>query len=653
MFTRPAWRRRAGAVGFGLLAVLLVWGLSNLRAWHEVEFKTFDLWTALSATGTSALPIVILAIDEPTFDQLQTQWPFPRRLHARVLERLRADGARAVAFDVVFAEPSNPADDQALGAALRGGMPVVLAATRDRSVSGNAITWSEVAPMASLLAGGAVAGQAQVQPDPDYVIRRHEFAEDSFAVRLARAAGWRGTPQPGLLRYTGPRASFDTRSYYQALEPGLLPPGFFKDKIVLVGRSLQTATDQSNSQDMFVSPFAVTEGAERMISGVEIQANMAANLLDGSGLRPVGEAWTIALTLALLALLGIAGTRLHPGAAVLTTLALMGATCLLSWALFAHAGWWLPPLFPVAALFAFHVTTVVVQFVAVRQRARATRQMFSQYVPEVVVARLIDNPALLTLGGETRELTLMFTDLANFTDLSEKLDATDVMAVLTDYFNAMTPIIHRHGGTIDKFIGDAIMAFWGAPLDDAQHAEHAVRAAIEMDQAMLALSARLVARGMAPIGMRIGLHSGSAVVGNAGSLTRFAYTAVGDAVNLAARLEGANKAFGSRILVSGATVARLPPGIGMRQLDTVLVKGRAAPVPVFTPSADGTLNALSAQAIAHFAAREFDQAEAAFRSILAALPGDRAAQRFLERIAACRVNPPGEDWESAQALDKL
>jgi adenylate cyclase len=653
MVARMALRQRASALGFGLLAVLLIWGLTNLRAWHAVEFKTYDLWTTLSAAGTSPLPIVILAIDEPTFDQLQTQWPFPRRFHARVLERLRQDGARAVAFDVVFAEPSNPVDDLTLSDALRGSMPVVLAATRDRSVSGNAITWSEVAPMASLLNENAVAGQAQVQPDPDYVIRRHVFSEDSFAVRLARAAGWRGAPEPGLLRYIGPSASFATHSYYQALEPGLLPPGFFKDKIVLVGRALQTATDRSNSQDMFVSPFAVIGGGEQMISGVEVQANLSANLIAGNSLRPVDEAWTLLLTLALLLILAIVGGRVHPGTAAALTLALMGLIVLLSWWLFTHANWWLAPLFPIAAMCAFYGTTIVVQFVAARQRARETRQMFSQYVPETVVARLIDNPALLTLGGETRELTLMFTDLADFTNLSEKLEAPAVMAVLTEYFNVMTPIIHRHGGTVDKFIGDAIMAFWGAPLDNAQHAVYAVRAAIEMDQAMLDLSARLVARGMSPIGMRIGLHSGTAVVGNAGSLTRFAYTAVGDAVNLAARLEGANKAFGSRILVSGATVGQLPPGISMRHLDTILVKGRAAPVPVFTPCPDRDLNALSAQAIAHFAAREFDQAEAAFRSILTALPGDLAAQRFIERIAACKLQAPGPDWYSAQALEKL
>jgi len=652
MLQRPVLPPRASALVAGLLAVLLVWGLSNMRAWHALEFKTFDLWTTLSAPGTSMLPITILAIDEPTFDQLQTRWPFPRRLHAQVLERLRQDGARAVAFDVVFAEPSDPQGDLALARAVRAGMPVVLAATRERSVSANAIIWNEVAPLASLLAAGALAGQAQVQPDPDYVIRRHSFAEDSFAVRLARAAGWRGSAEPGLLRYLGPGATFDTRSYYQALEPGLLPPGFFKDRIVLIGRVLQTATEQNNSQDMFVSPFAVTEGGERMISGVEVQATLSANLLSGSSLRAVDETWSLLLTLALLLTLGLAGARLHPGAAAALTLALMAATALLSWWLFTHSAWWLAPLFPMAALFVFHGAGVVVGLVAARQRARATRQMFSQYVPELVVARLIDKPALLTLGGETRELTIMFTDLADFTAVSETLDAAAVMALLTDYFNAMVPIIHRHGGTVDKFIGDAIMAFWGAPLDDPAHAAHAVGAAIEMDQAMLALSARLEARGMAPLGMRIGLHSGSAAVGNAGSLTRFAYTAVGDAVNLAARLEGANKAFGSRILMSGATAAQLPPAIGVRQLDTVLVKGRAAPVAVWTPCADAGLNALSAQAIAHFAAREFALAEVALRSILATRPHDLAAQRFLARCAACRRLAPGPHWQSALDLDK-
>ena len=247
----------------------------------------------------------------------------------------------------------------------------------------------------------------------------------------------------------------------------------------------------------------------------------------------------------------------------------------------------------------------------------------------------------------------MFTDLANFTTLSEQLSAEQTVEVLTGYFNAMTPIIHRTGGTVDKFIGDAVMAFWGAPLDDPEHAAHAVEAAIAMQQAMERLVADLRARGLPAIHMRIGLHSGRVVVGNVGSDQRFSYTAIGDAVNLAARLEGANKAFGTGILLSQATAERLPAMGGLRALDDVIVKGKTEPVRVYTPCADAALCTLSAEALDAFAARRWDDAESRLRALLLALPDDPAAGRLLRRLSEARALPADAPWSPAEALDKL
>jgi len=225
--------------------------------------------------------------------------------------------------------------------------------------------------------------------------------------------------------------------------------------------------------------------------------------------------------------------------------------------------------------------------------------------------------------------------------------------VLTEYFNTMTAIVHRYGGTVDKFIGDAVMAFWGAPLPDAQHAEHAVRAAIDMQQAMQGLTEQLVARGLPTIRMRIGVHTGAVVVGNVGSRSRFSYTAIGDAVNLAARLEGANKAFGSGILLSEASANGLPPELHLRHLDTVIVKGKSEPVKVFTPCDDAVLRSLSATGVAFFHERRWDESAAAFAQLLTHKPGDLAALRFLQRIDAERATAAGGDWSAALSLDKL
>ncbi|KQO26905.1 guanylate cyclase [Acidovorax sp. Leaf76] len=656
--SKGARRQAAWVLGACAAALLLLWAATFSRTWHALEFKTFDVLTTLTAPHRTTLPVVILAIDEPTFQELQQAWPFPRGVHAALLQRLHAEGAAAVGLDVVFAEPTSEAEDAALARAIGDAGPVVLASTRDKVDSGNASVWMDILPLQRLLDAGAESGDAGVEPDDDFVVRRAPVAPDGFALRLAqRAAEARGaTP---VLRhfdwigYRGPRGTFDTRSYYQALEPGLLPPGFFKDKIVLVGRSARTATELSRAQaDLFNSPFG-TAGGERLFPGVELQATLVDNFLAGAGLRSVPEGWSLALIAALLPLLLWANRRLHTAGAAALAAGVVVVIAGVSWWLFAQWRLWWPPMLPVAGALAIYGAAALVGYAAVRQRARQIRAMFAQYTPPAVVSRLIAQPELLRLGGEAREVTLMFTDLAHFTTLSEQLTAEQTVEVLTGYFNAMTPIVHATGGTVDKFIGDAVMAFWGAPLPDAQHAEHAVHAAVAMQQAMAPLVADLRARGLPPIHMRIGLHTGRVVVGNVGSEQRFSYTAIGDAVNLAARLEGANKAFGTGILLSAATAAQLPPGMALRPLDDVIVKGKTEPVRVFTPCDDAAACQASQGALDAFHARDWQAADTHLAAILERLPGDAAALRLQQRVAAARLLPEGSAWSPAVALDKL
>ena len=656
----PAVRRQQQvyALAACALALLLVGAATFSRTWHALEFKTFDVLTAWTAPQRTALPVVILAIDEPTFQELQHTWPFPRSVHAALLKRLHDEGAAAVGLDIVFADPSTETEDAALAQAIAETGPVVLAATREKIDSSNAALWLDVMPLQRFLDAGADAGDAGVEPDDDFVVRRVPVAREGFALRLAQRAAEARGKLPVLrhfdwIGYRGPRGTFDTRSYYQALEPGLLPAGFFKNKIVLVGRSARTATELSRSQaDLFNSPFG-TAGGERLFPGVELQATLVDNYLTGGGLRSVPEGWTLALVALLVPLLLWGNRRLHPAGAAALAAALVAAIAGASWWLFGRFQLWWPPLLPAAAAVAVYGAAALAGYAFVRRRARQTRAMFAQYVPPAVVSRLIAQPELMRLGGEAREVTLMFTDLANFTTLSEQLSAEQTVEVLTAYFNAMTPIVHATGGTVDKFIGDAVMAFWGAPLDDPQHAEHAVTAAISMQQAMQVLVADLRARGLPPIHMRIGLHTGRVVVGNVGSEQRFSYTAIGDAVNLAARLEGANKAFGTGILLSAATAAQLPSSVALRALDDVVVKGKTEPVRVFTPCDDAAVRDASLAALSAFHARDWDGASGYLAQVLARVPGDAAALRLQQRVAEARALPVGSDCSPAVALDKL
>jgi adenylate cyclase len=652
-------KRFALLLGAALLALLLVGAASLSRPWHALEFKTFDLWTSLAAPHRSTLPVVVLAIDEPTFQEMRQRWPFPRSLHGRLLDRLREDGATAVGFDVVFADPSAPEQDaafaQSLAAAAAAGLPVVLAATREKIESASATLWTDVLPLPAFVAAGAQYGNAGVQPDDDFVVRRMPQSEGSFSAALARAATQHAVPASSadLIAYRGPRGTFDTRSYYQALEPGLLPEGFFRGKVVLIGRSALTASELQHSQaDLFNSPFAAL-GGERLFPGVELQTTLLDNRAVGDGLRLVPEAWSLALVLLALTLLLPANLRWHPGAVALLTAGLVGGMALLSWLLFLQFGRWLAPLFPMAATASIYGASALMAYAQTRQRARQTRAMFSQYVPAAVVSRLVAEPELLRLGGEAREVTLLFTDLAGFTTLSEQLSAEQTVELLGLYFGAMAPIVHAGGGTIDKYIGDALMAFWGAPLDDVHHAEHAVRAAIAMQEAMGKLCDELERRGLPRIAMRIGVHSGRVVVGNVGSAERFSYTAIGDAVNLAARLEGANKAFGTGILLSDVTAAQLPASIGLRALDVVKVKGKSQAVRVYTPCADAVLCRLSAEALDAFAQRDWSGARAGFEALQRALPGDLAVGRLMQRLERACAVPKEMAWSPEEALDKL
>ncbi|MDH4395384.1 MAG: adenylate/guanylate cyclase domain-containing protein [Limnobacter sp.] len=589
------------ALGLGamLLAVALVWLVSLGRTWNTAEFRTFDLFTAWSASQlsnpTEDLPIVIVAIDEASFEELDMAWPFPRSLHGKLIERARADGAKAVVFDVIFSEPSSTEQDNAFAESIRGEMPVVLASTVERQVAGSHVLWSEVLPLDVLQAAGAMTGQAGVNPDDDFVVRRFEWSPQALAAKIAQIvmgqkgadetqAGLQKIPEGDfrLMRYLGAPGTFDTRSYYQAVIDGLLPAGFFKNKIVLVGRSTRTTEQLSGSRvDMFNSPFAVLGEGDRLFPGVEIQANLASNYVKG-GIKLAPEYWQwLALVFSLMLFAPVAQKN-HPALLVALALIFSLAYTGTSFYMFHRQSVWLSPLFFVAALLSATAAVMVTEFVYSRNQARAIRGMFAQYVPPEVVTKLVENPDLFKLGGENRELTLMFTDLADFTAMAEKLPPEATVEVLTEYFNTMTAIIHKYKGTVDKFIGDAIMAFWGAPLPDDNHAENAVLAARDMLAAMEEIKAKLKALDLPMIAMRIGLHTGNVVVGNIGSDSRFSYTAIGDAVNLASRLEGANKNYGTWLLVSESTKIKLPGHWILKPVDELTVKGKTEAVKVYT-----------------------------------------------------------------------
>jgi len=248
---------------------------------------------------------------------------------------------------------------------------------------------------------------------------------------------------------------------------------------------------------------------------------------------------------------------------------------------------------------------------------------------------------------------MLFTDLAGFTTFTEQLGAEQVTRILNVHFSRATAIIKRHGGTVNRFIGDAIMAMWGAPLDDPQQAVHACLAACEMQADLVKLRSEFKAEGLPEIRMRVGIHSCNAIIGNLGSSERFDYTAIGDGVNLAARLEGVNKLYGTGILASGETVGRVAGAVPMRLVDRVIVKGKSEPVDIYTPCPDPAVIEATARAIAAYRERRWEDSESAWRELQRKDPADTLAAIYLERIQRCRIVAPGADWESAVELEKV
>jgi len=319
-----------------------------------------------------------------------------------------------------------------------------------------------------------------------------------------------------------------------------------------------------------------------------------------------------------------------------------------------HFGWWADPVLPGIALGLSFALAAAFSYATEGRQKLYIRRMFGQYMSETVINHLLEHPEKLQLGGERRRVTLFFSDLAGFTTISERLSPETVVSLLNDYLSRMTEIILAEAGTVDKFEGDAIMAFWGAPLDQADQASRACRAALRQRAALQELNRGFAGLDLPPLSMRIGLHTGDAIVGNLGSAKRFDYTVIGDTVNLASRLEGVNKFYGSHIMASEVTVAECAGVVEFRELDLVAVKGKEQAVRVFEVL--GLTGELEpelikrrqdfAQALELYRQRRFSEALAGFEAMCTADPEDGPARTYRDRCRRFQEAPPPADWDT-------
>ena len=563
------------AVGLGATGLWLVaYGTS---VFEDIDLDTVDARFTVRGEQSPPSDLAVVKIDDVTFDELNLQWPFPRSNHGQVISRLKADGAKVIAYDVQFSEPSPDAEqDNALMDAARAAGNVVFATTEvGENGEPNFLGGAEGIEYAR-----TSVGNGNFDDDPGGIIRRVPFELDqlkSFAVvAVERATGEPVEPfsvETRLVDYHGPVGTIPSVSFSRVLD-GKFEPGFFKDKIVVVGPwapSLQDVHPVSFGDDLMPGP--------------EIQANAVATILDGLPLRLAPGWLDLTLILVLGLLPALTGIRLSLRGTLVLAIA-AAAAFLVATQLAFNAGLVISFVYPFGALLVSSVGSIGAHYLLAAFERERVRDVFARFVPAAVVDDVLKRTdGDLRLGGVTMEATVMFTDLRGFTSVAEALPAAEVIQIVNQYLDQMTKAIHAHGGTIVSYEGDGIMAVFGAPIEQVDHADRAIATAREMLETRLPgfnewLDERNIASGFS---MGIGLNSGDVVSGNVGSESRLEYAAIGDTTNTAARLQGMTKGTAHSVFISDTTVQLLQEQVSdLVFVDEMEVRGRQASVKLWS-----------------------------------------------------------------------
>jgi adenylate cyclase len=646
----------------GLLAFLLLAVLVTLDAGRRLENFALDFCYRLRPPSPPPAHILIVGIDTASFQELRRPWPWPRRWHAELIRRLTAAGAALIVFDVFFGEPSTEEDDRLLAEAIRDSRGVILAriieVTQDPRFSRQIVR----EPLPQFCAGACDLAVILHTPDPDKVVRRFHLSP-AGQVTLAEVVARRFSPQhgmpgglTGLINFSGPPGHLTALSYHQVLNPGYpLPPELVRGRVVLVGRMLSPHTPPATQADAFLTPFSQPAGG--YMSGVELQGHIIHTLLTGTWGRELGPWGRVAFYGAVL--LGVSlllGSR-PPWMVVLLVLAAGIGVSLAAWAVLCRFRLWLFPMLLHLGLLLAGTGTVLGHHLRSLQEKRWLRQAFTLYVAPAMVEDLINHPDRLELGGEEVVVTALFADLAGFSRAAASLSPQELIQLLNEYFSPLTDLILAQGGTLDKYVADSLMAFWGAPLPQPDHARRACQTALDLQQLIVRLARNRRSLGLPSLGLRVGLHSGPVVAGNVGSHERFNYTILGDTVNVASRLERANRVYGTHTILSDATRIRAGAGLLVRELDTVQVQGRTQTVTIFEllPDALDTspsvwLSLFKAGRLAYLHG-DWPLACRCFEEVLDHKPGDGPALLYLTRCRQFQAIPPPPEWDGTTVLE--
>ena len=626
-------------------------------------------WLTVARGDVRVTEAVVIHMDEESHERLgqpkNAYWD--RTLHAQLLDRLKAADAKVVVFDIVFSDPitNHPGADDRFAQAIQANGRVILAAdTRTIGTKAKKVT----PPFDPLANAAAALGFDDVTPGPDLVVREHT-TRDAFdviptlnwaAAEFVKAPVTQRQGQEFVHRWVnhyGRPGIVPTFSYFEALDPKRVPDVEFRGKAVFIGASLKTKF-AGDRKDEYSSPFTYwldrgrQDHAEGLfVSGVELQATMFLNLVRGDFISrwPHGTERLILAAFGLLS--GYGMVRRRPWIAGIYAILGIGAVMWTAWAAFNRLVWfpWLIPVAQISVAFAWSVLFNSVQFYV---QKRMMEHTLSLYLSPKLVLKVARNPKLLQPGAEKQTLTLLFTDIENFTTLSQGMDSDELASFMNGYFqNIVSNCIHSTDGTVVKYIGDGIFSFWNAPEAQTDHALRACDAALRLCELE-----QMTMNGK-PVRTRVGIHTGVANVGNFGSRERVDYTALGDSVNLASRLEGLNKFLDTQSLISAATQAIVGDSLVTRRVGLFTLKGFDKSVEAYeivgrAASAENTKawRVMFEQALRNYEEGDFELAIMGFRGVLEVKPGDGPTKFYLERIEDASREPLEGDWTGVTTL---
>ncbi len=657
---RPSWGGVIGAtlaVACGLGLLLFKFGLGLVHLSYDLPFAV--------RPGVQPREAVMVYLDDDSHKELGQPYnaPWDRALHAQLLERLTAEHARAVVFDIVFTGPGpTPEADEQLARAIKANGKVVLAADLVTTGYGRegAGMRTLVPPYELFSEAAAGLGTAEMNPDDDLFIRQHLMpVRDDLLPGMSWAAAKvvgaavtteaESQSQERWMNYYGPPTTIPNVSFYRVVRTDLgdaIPAGFFSNKVVFVGARLITKFG-GERKDEYPTPHSRWASSNPFMPGAEIQATQFLNLTRGDWLRRLPQGIEVGSLTILGLIFGFTLARLRAWMATGLALGFALITCVVSYLLFSHVLLWFPWVLVLVQIFVALTWSVVFNSIQLYVQNKLYEASLALYLSPKLVKKFSNNKELLKPGAKKEMLTILFTDIADFTSISEKMDPDDLCLHMNKYFQiAGQKCIHPTDGTIVKYIGDAIFAFWNAPDLQTDHQVRACETALRFRELPPQyMNGRLLVT-------RIGLHTGEANVGNFGSTVRVDYTALGESINLASRMEGLNKYLGTQVLLTGEAQAGVADRVITRHIGSFRLKGFERNVEVHElvglpekAEASRPLREAFAAAVKRFKQRDFDGAKQAFEQILEAAPNDGPTKFYLKHLADLKTHPVPDDWE--------